>query len=59
MIDGPDSFKALDDYTLQITTNQPSAPLIFQLTHKGPWILGRQGIDKRMADEGLEALKRP
>ena len=54
MIDGPESFKALDDYTLQITTNQPSAPLIFQLTHKGPWILGRQGIDKRMAEEGLE-----
>ena len=53
-IDGPESFKAVDDYTLQITTNQPSAPLIFQLTHKGPWLLGRQGIDKRIADEGVD-----
>ena len=57
MIDGPESFKALDDKTLEITLNQTSAPFIFQVTHKGPWILGRQGIDKRMEDEGIDVYE--
>lgn len=56
-IDGPESFKAIDDYTLEISLNRPSAPFIYKTSHKGPWLYGRQGIDARVRDEGLDLLE--
>jgi len=61
-IDGPDSWKAIDDYTLQVSLNRPTASFLYKLAIRGPQMYGLQGIQARMQSEGLdleEAMKSP
>ncbi len=61
-IAGPDSWKALDDYTLQLTLTRPTAPLLYKMAVRGPQLFGVQGIKQRAEKEGIsveEAMKSP
>ena len=61
-IDGPESWKAIDDYTLEISLNRPVAAFLYKLAIRGPQLYGLQGVKQRMETEGLdieEAMKSP
>ena len=42
-IDGPESYKAIDDYTLEISLNRPVAAFLYKLAIRGPQLYGLQG----------------
>lgn len=59
-LDGPQSWKAVDDYTLEVKLNRPSAAFLYKLARRGPPLFSVQPIRERMEREGLplnEALK--
>ena len=50
-IDGPESWKAIDDYTLEVTLNRPTASFLYKLAIRGPQLYGLDGFKKRLADD--------
>ncbi|MCH7745130.1 MAG: ABC transporter substrate-binding protein [Chloroflexi bacterium] len=59
-IDGPESWKAIDDYTLEISLNRPVAAFLYKLAIRGPQLYGLQGVNRRVEEEGIdieEAMK--
>ena len=50
-IDGPASWKAIDDYTLEVTLNRPTASFLYKLAIRGPQLYGLDGFKKRLADD--------
>ena len=49
-IDGPASWKAIDDYTLEVTLNRPTASFLYKLAIRGPQMYGLDGFKKRIAE---------
>ena len=50
-IDGPASWKAIDDYTLEVTLNRPTASFLYKLAIRGPQLYGLDGFKQRLADD--------
>ena len=55
-IDGPESWRAIDDYTLEIKLNGPSAALLSKLAITGPMLWNTEVVRDRMAKEGLSRV---
>ena len=56
-IDGPESFTAMDDYTLQVALNSPSAPFLYKLSHKGPHVWNAKVIERNAEEQGIDLLE--
>ena len=55
-IDGPESWKAIDDYTLEVTLNRPTASFLYKLAIRGPQLYGLEGFEAELAkDASAEA----
>ena len=52
-IDGPESWTALDDYTLEVKLNRPAASFLYKTRGLGPLFVGLQGYHEKMEKEGI------
>jgi ABC-type transport system substrate-binding protein len=56
-IAGPESWRAIDDYTLEAKTSYPSAPFLYKLAVRGPGLYNVEPIKERMESEQLPAAE--
>ena len=52
-IDGPESWSALDDYTLEVKLNRPAASFLYKTRGLGPLFVGLQGYHEKMEKEDI------
>ena len=52
-IDGPESWSARDDYTLEVKLNRPAASFLYKTRGLGPLFVGLQGYHEKMEKEGI------
>ena len=50
-ITGPESWKAIDDYTLEVTLNRPTASFLYKLAIRGPQLYGLEGFEAELESD--------